>query len=278
MRVTVLNENTAGKRGFLAEHGLSLLIETETGRWLFDTGQTDVFLRNAECLKETLFELDGIILSHGHFDHCGGLEYLARSYGKAGKKLPPVYVRESAFRNKTAINRDGCTYRIIGIPWKRELLDRCIRLTADRQLLSDGVWVLGNIPYTAGLEEKPSVFFIDDGEKKRPDYMEDEQMLVFETDQGLCLFAGCCHPGILNCLRYVRDTFPGQKIYSVFAGMHLSGASDDRIRNTAEALRESGIERLFPVHCTGIEAIGLMKQCLGRRCTVVETGKRITLI
>ena len=186
-------------------------------------------------------------------------------------------MRETAFRDKTALNSDGCTYRIIGIPWKRELLGSCVRLTSARQSLAEGVWVLGNIPYTDGLEEKPSIFFIDDGEKKIPDYMEDEQMLVFETKKGLCLFAGCCHPGILNCLHYVKNAFPGRKIYSVFAGMHLAGASEERIRSTAEALEKSEIERLFPVHCTGIEAIGLMKQRLGRRCTIVETGKRITI-
>ena len=277
MNITVLNENTAGKRGFLAEHGLSLLIEAEGRRWLFDTGQTDVFLKNADCLKETLFGLDGIILSHGHFDHCGGLEYLAREYRKAGKKLPPVYVRESAFRNKMAVNGDGRTYRIIGIPWKRELVESSVRLTADRQEIEAGVWVLGNIPCTDGLEPKPDIFFIDDGGQKIPDYMEDEQMLLFETEKGLCLFAGCCHPGILNCLQYVRDSFPGKKIYSVFAGMHLSAASEERIQWTVGALEKSEIERLFPVHCTGVEAIGLMKQRLGRRCTLVETGKKMVL-
>lgn len=277
MNITVLNENTAGKRGFLAEHGLSLLIEADGRRWLFDTGQTDVFLKNAGCLKETLFGLSGIILSHGHFDHCGGLQYLAREYGKAGEKLPPIYVRESAFQNKTAVNQDGRTYRIIGIPWKRELVERSVRLTADRQEIAKGVWVLGNIPYTAGLEPRPEIFFIDDGGRKIPDYMEDEQMLLFETEKGLCLFAGCCHPGILNCLQYVRTSFPGKKIHSVFAGMHLSAASEERIRRTAEALEKSEIERLFPVHCTGLEAIGLMKQRLGQRCSLVETGKTVTI-
>ena len=75
MRFTVLNENTAGKRGFLAEHGLSVLIVHQGRKLLFDTGQTDVFLHNAEKIGETLSDLDAIILSHGHFDHCGGLEF-----------------------------------------------------------------------------------------------------------------------------------------------------------------------------------------------------------
>ena len=236
MNISVLNENTAGKRGFLAEHGLSLLIEHEGKRWLFDTGQTDVFMKNAALLGERLMGLNGIILSHGHFDHCGGLKFLAEEYRKAGIDMPPVYVRETAFLGKTAINSDRRTYRIIGIPWKRELIESSIRLTERKQEIAPGVWVLGDIPYTPGLEKRPEQFFIEDGPEKRPDYMNDEQMLLFETGKGLCLFAGCCHPGILNCLEYVSQAFPGQKLHSVFAGMHLTGASAQRITETAGEL------------------------------------------
>ena len=135
MKISVLNENTAGKRGFLAEHGLSLLIEHGGKRFLFDAGQTGVFLHNAEKLGEDLTQLDGIILSHGHFDHCGGLEFF-------GDALPrcPVYVRKNAFLNKQAVNEDKKTYRILGIPWKRELLKGMEILTEDRQEIAPGVF------------------------------------------------------------------------------------------------------------------------------------------
>lgn len=277
MRISILNENTAGKRGFLAEHGLSLLIEHEGRRWLFDTGQTDVFMKNAALLQVPLTDLAGIILSHGHFDHCGGLEFLAAEYRKNGKELPPVYVRESAFLDKTAINADHRTYRIIGIPWKRELIESAVRLTGSREEIAPGVVVLGDIPYTPGLEKKPDQFFIDSGTEKIPDYMNDEQMLVFETEKGLCLFAGCCHPGILNCLEYVSQAFPGQKILSVFAGMHLTGASPERIAETVKELSKRDFDLLMPVHCTGIEAIGRMKAAFGARCRLAETGMTLEL-
>ena len=277
MKISILNENTAGKRGFLAEHGLSLLIEHEGERWLFDTGQTDVFMKNAALLHEPLTDLSGIILSHGHFDHCGGLEFLVREYQRSGKELPPVYVRESAFLDKTAINADRRTYRIIGIPWKRELIESAVRLTQSREEIAPGVVVIGDIPYTPGLEKKPDWFFIDNGTEKIPDYMSDEQMLVLETEKGLCLFAGCCHPGILNCLEYVSQSFPGQKIHSVFAGMHLAGASPERIAQTVEELGKRDFDVLIPVHCTGIEAIGRMKTSFGSRCRLVETGMTMEL-
>lgn len=277
MKISILNENTAGKRGSLAEHGLSVLIEREGKRWLFDTGQTDVFIKNADLMGKPLTGLQGIILSHGHFDHCGGLEYLIKSYEKTGEKLPPVYVRKTAFQNKMAINSDLCTYRIIGIPWKRELLGSAVCLTNRRQEIAPGIWVLGDIPYTPGLEKKPEQFFIDKGTEKIQDYMDDEQMLLIETKEGLCMIAGCCHPGILNCLEYVLKSFPNQKLHAVIAGMHLTGAPSGRIQNTINELGKREFNIIIPVHCTGIEAIGRMKAEFGRRCRLAETGMTIEI-
>lgn len=272
MKVSVLNENTAGKRGFLAEHGLSLLIEQGDRRYLFDTGQTDVFLHNAKKLGESLDGLDGIILSHGHFDHCGGLEYL-----KERGPLPHVYVRRQAFFDKQARNPDGKTCRIIGIPWKRELLLGAEVLTEDRQEIAPGIWVLGNVPYTVDFETRPDQFVIKKGEERIPDYMEDEQLLVIDTQKGLCVFAGCCHAGIINCLSYVKSAFPGKKIFGVLAGMHLSSAGKERIEKTIETLKGFRIPVLMPVHCTGIYAIGRMKEELGENCVILETGKSFEL-
>lgn len=277
IKVSVLNENTAGIRGLLAEHGLSLLLETEGKRYLFDTGQTDVFMKNAAVMGKELTGLDGIILSHGHFDHCDGLEYLVRSYREKNSSMPPIYVREGAFLHKTAINRPKLTYRNIGISWKREIVDSALCLTADMQKISDHVWVLGNIPYTVEFEGRPDTFFIDKDGEKTPDYMEDEQMLVIETDEGLCVFAGCCHAGIINCLSYVKQKFPGKRLRTVFAGMHLMNAGRERIRRTAEALKTMDIALLIPVHCTGLEAIGRLKNEFEEKCLLVQTGKTIEL-
>lgn len=272
MKITVLNENTAGSRGFLAEHGLSLLIETEGKRWLFDTGQSAVFLNNAENLSEDLMNLDGIILSHGHFDHCGGMEYLVKKYKAEGIELPPVYVREGAFRHKT-VKGKGFSLRDIGIPWRRQMLEASVRLTKDREEIDKGIWVLGNIPYTVEFEKKPDTFFIEEKELRIPDYMEDEQLLIIDTPKGLFAFGGCCHAGIMNSLAHIKSTFKNRHIYFMLAGMHLSNQSRERVLATVEALRETDLEILVPVHCTGVEAIGRMKVILGDRCLLAETGK-----
>lgn len=278
VKVSVLSENMAGGRGFLGEHGLSILLRTGDRRILFDTGQTGIFLKNADCLGEDLLGLDGIILSHGHFDHCGGMKALVRLYKENNKCLPPVYVRDNAFRSKTAINANKITFRDIGIPWKRQLVQEAIHLTADKEMIGEGMWVLGNIPYTVEFEKKPDTFFIDEGDKKLPDYMEDEQLLVFETEKGLCVFGGCCHPGIMNCLAYVKQAFPGKPLHGVFAGMHLMNQGRERILQTVEALKAMDIQMLMPVHCTGLEAIGKMKDVFGDKCSLMETGKVFEIV
>ena len=275
MKISFLNENTANKRGFLGELGLSLLIEWDGGKILFDTGPTDVFLRNAARMGADLEGLSAIVLSHGHFDHCGGLEYLLE--GAAG--LPPVYVRRSAFEDKQAVNADGKTYRKIGIPWReelkerrRELLERSIRWSGDRMEIFPGVHLLGNIPYTVDFEGRPGNFFVETGGAHRPDYMDDEQLLVIETEKGLSIFAGCSHPGIVNCVEYVRKCLPGRPIYSLVAGMHLLNSPRARVEQTIEALRAMDIPVLVPVHCTGILAIARMKEAFGETCRLAEAG------
>ena len=114
MRIVILTENMANGRGLLAEHGLSVLVEAAGKRILFDTGQSDVYLRNAGELGESLEGLDGIVLSHGHYDHTGGLPAFP-------EELPaPVFVRENAFEEKLSGSREKGTYRDIGIPWRKE--------------------------------------------------------------------------------------------------------------------------------------------------------------
>lgn len=114
MRLVILTENTVNKRGLLAEHGLSVLVEAAGRRILFDTGQSGVYLHNAGRLKEDLNGLDGIVLSHGHYDHTGGLPEFPHD------QLPPVFVREKAFEEKLTGSRERNAYRDIGIPWLKK--------------------------------------------------------------------------------------------------------------------------------------------------------------
>ena len=151
MKITVLTDDKVKKRGLLAEHGLSLFIEYKNCNILFDTGQSDVFIRNTKALQLDLNKTDYIVLSHGHYDHCGGIESLPDL-----KKNPKIYLQKYAVKRKYAINPDKKTYREIGIPQLAD--DYNISLINGNMKISDNIILLGSIPNTVEFEENPKGF------------------------------------------------------------------------------------------------------------------------
>lgn len=278
MKVSILTENTVYKRGFLGEHGMSLLIETGQRRYLFDTGQSHVFLHNASKLQVALEDVDGIILSHGHYDHCGGMDQIQ----ELAKKIP-VYVQERAFEKKYTENPKTGELRYIGLKdqsgWQECGMLR--KLPGGFTKISDGVYLVSEIPYVTEFESLPLGFWRECIQEQGPellaDFMEDEQLLVIEESPGLCVFAGCAHPGIINCLHHVQSVLPGKPVRSLIAGMHLKAYSKQRVDETICALAQMQIEKVVPLHCTGIRAMGAIKEALGDRCILPEAGKQITI-
>ena len=278
MKISILTENTVYKRGFLGEHGLSVLIETEDRRYLFDTGQSNVFLHNAAKLQLSLKELDGVILSHGHYDHCGGMENLPQQ-----DKEIPVYIHQKAFEKKYAENLKTGELRYIGLENTENWPEwaRLHKLQGGCNEIGAGIYLLSEIPYTTEFEPLPKGFWKDSEQSSSleliADTMEDEQLLVIEREEGLCVFAGCAHPGIINCLHYVQSIFPNIHIHSLLAGMHLKGCGRERVQKTILALQELEIDRIIPLHCTGLRAIAAIREALGSCCLLPEAGKQIEL-
>lgn len=275
MEISILTENTVYRRGFLAEHGLSLLIQTETHNFLFDTGQTLIFQENAWKMGIDLSEIDGIILSHGHYDHCGGLG----AWMEQEQIRIPVYVNKKSFERKYTENPGTGELREIGIDWNKEKCGKYLKLNdGGRVEILRDVFLVSQIPRDTEFEPYSQLFWKDSGgEEKEQDYMEDEQLLVIRTEKGLHVFAGCAHPGIINCVSRIIALFPGEHIYSLMAGMHLKGAEKARIQKTAEAIRKMEIEIVVPMHCTGIRGIAGMKEELGEQCIIAEAGKKIVI-
>ena len=294
--ITVLAENTA-REGLAAEHGLSFWIRYGDHAFLLDAGSTAVFAENADRLGISVGEAEFAVLSHGHYDHGGGLEeWFRRNSG--GK----VYARKDAFGDYYSLTSGRP--RRIGLPDPvRACADRFCFLAEDCQLFP-GVWALGHgdapleeraakekmylhlknageIP--SGTERLPAAVYEEAGERFLPDSFAHEQCLVLQTPEGLVIFSSCSHGGIDQTVREVMERFPGTPIRAVLGGFHLKGGpgggempfSPQEIRKLGETLREMEIPEIYTGHCTGQEAFDILKDVLKDRLHRLYAGRKI---
>ena len=261
LKITTLSENTAGLGNFLAEWGLSILVETGDLTLLLDTGQSISATANASILGVDLSRIDRIILSHGHYDHTGGLPHVLREVNKT----VPVVAHPDIWADKYS-GREGQDYRYIGIPYQRQLLES---LGASFDLLTvpvkmgDGITTSGEVPMITGFEKVESYLLVKDANGFKQDELLDDQALIIETGEGLVVILGCAHRGIINTLYHARQLTGVEEVYAVLGGCHLMDASRERVRLTIAALKEVGVQRLGVSHCTGLSAACVMAREFG---------------
>ena len=275
LRITTLSENTAGIDGFLGEWGLSILVESDATKVLFDTGQSVSTLHNANLLGIDLAQVDKIVLSHGHFDHTGGLRSVLSEIGREIEVIAHPDIWQAKYAT-----RQGEEPRYIGIPFSRgelESLGAKFRLTSEPVAISDSIMTSGEVPMVTDYEEiEPSLVVKANGNFE-PDTFRDDQALIIKTPPGLVVVSGCAHRGIINTLYHARTISGVKKIDTVIGGCHLMNAGEERIWQTLAALKELGVERLGVCHCTGMAASVIMAQEFGDRFLLNNAGTVLDL-
>jgi len=269
IKATVLCENSVFHLpGALAEHGLSIYLETEAGNYLFDTGQGKAVINNSLLLKKDLRALEGIILSHNHYDHTGGLLSVLEARGGVDIFAHPEIFKES-------FNARGDSYRYVGIPYKQQLLEsKGARFIFNNDWLevAPGMFLSGEIPRNTEFELGDKDLVINEGDSYIHDIVLDDQSLIFTTRQGLFIVLGCAHAGIINILNFAIEKTGCEKIRAVIGGTHLGPVSEEQRETTIKMLKEFDIEKIGVSHCTGLKAAMALSREFGEKFFFCNVG------
>lgn len=272
VKITVLVENTAGKNGVLAEHGLAYLIETGGEKILFDTGQGFVLENNLQKLNIDLSDVSGVVLSHGHYDHTGGLRTALSKIDR-----PRVYAHPAAAGPKFSKNPDGGSHSVAMPEKDRDALQQTdwVRVNGPMEL-SCGLRLTGPVPRVTDFEDTGGAFYRD-AECTVPDELPDDQAAFIETEKGTVVILGCAHSGVINTLHAIQTLTGNRAIHTLIGGMHLIHADANRMDRTVDELRRINIECLMPCHCTGLPAIARIWNEFPGTCRPVFVGTTVSV-
>jgi len=239
LKITILSDNFAGAR-FLAEHGLSFLIEIDNQKILFDTGASDIFLQNAKKLDINIAEIKTVVLSHGHWDHGNGLVHLKN------KKLithPNSFIK----RHRKTDNE----YIGLNLSFDDAYKNFNVHTSKKHFFLSKDILFLGEIEKIFDFEQWQTPYIDELG---NDDFVPDDSALAIIVNKELIIVTGCSHSGICNIIEHAKNTTGITKIKTVIGGFHLK-KDGERTSKTIEYLKKNNIENIMPSHCTQLPAL-----------------------
>ncbi|UCE15023.1 MAG: MBL fold metallo-hydrolase [Candidatus Heimdallarchaeota archaeon] len=281
--IQIIVDNNAGPGGTLGESGFSALAEvtytdSTSMKLLFDTGPSPVaFLNNVKKLKIDLTLIDAIILSHGHWDHVGGLkEAIALS-----KKRVPVICHPEALLPKVLIEKGKVSdIGIQGYITTNDLKNKTNLITkTTSHKLSESVLTTGKVPRQNDFEllsgRLKKITTVKNGTNV-PDKIEDDLSLIFHlVDDTIVILSGCCHSGIVNTTALATELTCSSKVVGIIGGLHLHDASDERLSKTVQALKKYPIKKMAPCHCSGLRGKFALSAPFGKQFTEVGVTTKL---
>lgn len=276
VQLAIICENTVGRPiSACGEHGFACLVKTATKTWLFDTGSGRTLLANLAALEHDAQRIDGVILSHGHYDHSGGLLPLLKAVGPR-----PVYAHPRIFDERFWLGQHE--HRNISLPCKRSELEDAgadFHFFDDLTALAPGVFFSGTIPRVSPLEsgDPHLVKRCSDHNGWVADDFPDDAALAIQTVKGLVVLLGCAHAGLINTIEHFRNKLGKPRIHAIIGGTHLGPASDEQFAASLAYLRQLDFDRLGVSHCTGQLRAAQLHACFPNQVFFANVGTTVSM-
>lgn len=281
MKVITLIENTSSNEHLNSEHGLSLYIETDDHKILFDTGKSDLFLLNAKKLQIDLKKIDTVIISHGHYDHIGGLIHFLKENQKA-----TIYLKKAVFDFQyisiRANEKKQIGYSLDLLKYKHRF-----KFIENTNYSFDNLHIIPTINADYPLPKGNGILFKEKNETLFNDDFKHELVFAINSKNGIHLFSGCAHNGILNMVSAVKHALPNKPIKTIIGGFHLidrngnieieTETDQELITIATELKRLTNGATYYTGHCTGTNAIKKLTTILEKDLQTLTTGKEIAL-
>lgn len=277
MKITVAIDNNvpfASRLPLVAEHGVSFVIDIGEQRVLYDTGQTGAVVNNLVTLDIPLSSLDAIALSHGHYDHTGGLLAVLKKV----RRDTPVFIHPNAFADRYSVTPDR---RVpIGVPFAQDYIEATggnWKLTEVATEIVPGLWFSGAIPRVTDFETGDRRLVIGGEAGDTPDPMSDDTVLYCTGSHGLVVIGGCTHSGLVNAVRHGFTVTGIDRLQGWIGGTHLGPVGQDQQDRTIDQLAAWNPEFVAANHCTGFAMMSRLRERFGQRFIPAFVGEQIEI-